>query len=61
VFNICNFKVILYNTFECIVPSDIRTGYDMFLAAADSEAIYPILLDNGQVTTITGILLWSNK
>ena len=35
-------------------PSDIRTGYDMFLAAADSEAIYPILLDNGQVTTITG-------
>jgi hypothetical protein len=42
-------------------PSDIRTGYDMFLAAADSEAIYPILLDNGQVTTITGILLWSNK
>jgi hypothetical protein len=37
-------------------PSDIRTGYDMFLAAADSEAIYPILLDNGQVTTITG---WS--
>lgn len=35
-------------------PSDIRTGYDMFLAAADSESIYPILLDNGQVTTITG-------
>ncbi|XP_071132426.1 uncharacterized protein [Mytilus edulis] len=35
-------------------PSDIRTGYDMFLAAVGEESIYPVRLDNGQVTKITG-------
>ena len=37
-------------------PSDIGTGYDMFLAATDSESIYPVHLGNGQVTTIQGNL-----
>lgn len=35
-------------------PSDIRPGYDLFLAGSGDESVYPIQLDNGKVTSIVG-------
>lgn len=34
--------------------SGVRSGYDVFLAGSEDETVYPLKLDNGQVTTIAG-------